>query len=91
MLTDKEFRHYQELYNDDPVVQRLCKMEFSDDLEENLEERVAELEAELDDLRWDFESIEDRNYDLEKENQQLREKIAIWETLESKNLKNDSL
>jgi chaperonin cofactor prefoldin len=84
MLTDKEFRHYQELYNDDPVVQRLCKMNYQDEIEPDLEERVAELEDEVSDLEYEKSSLEDQLYDLEKENQRLKEKIQVWETLEKK-------
>lgn len=80
MYTDKEFRHYQELYNMDPVVQRLCKCDH---------ERLSELEDEIEELKTDLESLEsdleyltDEKNDLERENQILREKIQMWNTLE---------
>ena len=78
-LTDSEFRHYMELYNTDPIVQRLCKVDH---------EKLSELEDELDEVKTDLESIEsDNEYlqekidDLKRENRILREKIQIWETL----------
>jgi len=85
MLTDKEFRHYQELYNDDPVVQRLCKMNFQDDIEPDLEEQIGDLEDQLSSLQWDYDILEEKMDDLEKENEELKQKIQVWETLEKKN------
>lgn len=80
MYTDKEFRHYQELYNMDPIVQRLCKIDH---------ERLSELEDEIEELKTELESLEseveyltdDRN-DLRQEIKILREKIQVWNTLE---------
>jgi FtsZ-binding cell division protein ZapB len=80
MLTDKEYRHYQELYNMDPVVQRLCKIDH---------ERLAELEDEIEELKEQVEILEsdlefeiDEKRALERENTLLREKIQVWNTLE---------
>lgn len=78
-LTDTEFRHYMELYNTDPIVQRLCRVEH---------DRVYELQDELEDARTELESAEsDNDYlrevlsEIKRENRILKEKIQIWNTL----------
>lgn len=79
-LTDAEFRHYQELYNLDPVVQRLCKIDFEEIGE--LTARIAELEDEVEGLEQDNDSLREDIHDYRRENQLLREKIQVWKTLE---------
>ena len=83
MYTDREFRHYQELYNPDPVVQRLCQMRFYEDDAEELENQVAELEDEVGLLQSVNEDLECQVHDLEDEVRVLKEKIAVWTTMES--------
>lgn len=80
MLTDKEFRHYQELYNPDPIVQRLCKVDYEEINE--LELQIEELEADMESLESDYEYLQDEVTDLKNENRILREKIQVWNTLE---------
>ena len=57
-LSDREFRHYQELYNPDPVVQRLCQMRFYEDDADLLESQVADLEDEVGLLQSVNEELE---------------------------------
>lgn len=80
MYTDKEFRHYQELYNIDPVVQRLCRVDHEALTE--LEDQVEELKGEVEDLEMRVDELNHDNRRLEHENQLLREKIQVWRTLE---------
>jgi len=80
MYTDKEFRHYQELYNMDPVVQRLCRVDHEALTE--LEDQVEELKGEVEDLEMRVDELNHDNRRLEHENQLLREKIQVWRTLE---------
>jgi chromosome condensin MukBEF ATPase and DNA-binding subunit MukB len=82
MLTDKEFRHYQELYNNDPIVQRLCKMDYIDDLELDLESKVADLEDQVSDLDYQNMCLQDERDDLLDKVEELEKKILVWETLE---------
>jgi hypothetical protein len=79
-LSDQEFRHYQELYNMDPVVQRLCQMDFV--VMEELDEKIAELEDQVESLEWDNDNLRNDVSVLERENRLLREKIQVWNTLE---------
>lgn len=83
MLTDQEFRHYQSLYNLDPVVQRLCNMDFVE--REELESKIADLEDEIDTLNSDANYMQDELDDLRDENEELHQKIKMWETLEKPN------
>jgi len=80
MLSDKEFRHYQELYNTDPVVQRLCKVDYEEINE--LELRIEELENDMESIESDYEHLQWELEDLKDENRILREKIQVWDTLE---------
>ncbi len=80
MLTDKEFRHYQELYNMDPIVQRLCQVDYHEISE--LEDEIQELRNDLESLESDYEYLQEEVSDLRRENQLLREKIQVWNTLE---------
>ena len=79
-LSDQEFRHYQELYNPDPVVQRLCQMDFV--AIEELDEKIAELEDQVESLEWDNDTLRDNVSELQRENRLLREKIQVWNVLE---------
>lgn len=79
-LTDQEFRHYQELTNMDPVVQRLCQMGFVADTDlydqiDDLNQQLDDLSGENDDLRWTIE-------ELQSDVRALEQKILVWETLE---------
>jgi len=67
MMSDTEFADYQSRYNDDPVVQRLCKMIFNDhrieDLEYELDQAKDELgycERELKEARYEIKQLESR-------------------------------
>lgn len=80
-LTDTEFRHYQELYNTDPIVQRLCKIDH-DKLQE-LEDEIEELRNELESVQNDYEFSQEDLMDAQHENRLLREKIQIWSALEN--------
>lgn len=82
MLTDKEFRHYQELYNNDPIVQRLCKMDYIDDMDPDLESKVADLEDQVNDLDYDNMCLRDERDDLLDKVEELEKKIQVWQTLE---------
>lgn len=80
-LTDQEFRHYQELTNMDPVVQRLCQMGFVVDTDlkdqiDDLERQLDDLSSENDDLRWTIQNLEDDVKALEQ-------KIQVWTALET--------
>jgi FtsZ-binding cell division protein ZapB len=79
-LSDQEFRHYQELYNTDPVVQRLCQIDFV--AIEELDEKIAELEDQVESLEYDNDSLRDEISELRHENKVLREKIKVWSVLE---------
>ena len=79
-LSDKELRHYQELDNPDPVVQRLCQMDFA--AIEELDEKIAELEDQVESVEYDNDSLRDRVDDLERANRVLREQIKVWSILE---------
>ena len=79
-LTDKEFLHYQELYNQDPIVQRLCKIQFADIHE--LQDQVAELTEQVENLESDLEYAIDEKNEAKREVRILREKIHVWSTLE---------
>ena len=79
-LTDKELLHYQELYNMDPVVQRLCQIQFEEIYE--LQDRIEELTEEVDDLESRLEDAHDEKRRLEREVRLLREKIQVWTALE---------
>ena len=79
-LSDKELRHYQELDNTDPVVQRLCQMGFVDI--EELDEKIAELEDQVESLEYDNDSLRNRVDDLERKNRVLRDQIKVWHILE---------
>ena len=81
-LSDREFRHYHELYNMDPVVQRLCQMTYYDEVEEDLESKVADLEDEVSILQGANEDLECQVEDLEEKVRELEKKIAVWQTLE---------
>ena len=81
-LSDREFRHYHELYNMDPVVQRLCQMTYYDEVEQDLESQVADLEDEVSILSSTNEELEITVEELEDKIRVLEEKIAVWETLE---------
>lgn len=83
MLSDKEFRHYQELYNMDPIVQRLCKMDYIDDIDPDLESQVADLEDQVNDLDYTIMCLTDERDDLQEKVDELEKKIAVWQTLES--------
>jgi FtsZ-binding cell division protein ZapB len=82
MMTAKEFRHYQGLYNMDPVVQRLCRVD-PDEIAV-LEYRIEELEEEVEDWESRCECLREDIVSLEHENKILREKIKMWSILESK-------
>jgi FtsZ-binding cell division protein ZapB len=79
-LSDQEFRHYQELDNPDPVVQRLCQMDFV--AIEELDEKIAELEDQVESLGWDNDSLRGQLDELRHENRVLREKIQVWKAIE---------
>jgi len=79
-LSDQEFRHYQELYNPDPVVQRLCQMDFV--AIEELDEKIADLEDQVESLEYDNDSLREDVYELRRENKILREKIQVWKAME---------
>ena len=79
-LSDQEFRHYQELDNSDPVVQRLCQIDYV--AIEELDEKIAELEDQVDSLESDNDELRSELYELRRENRVLREKIQVWHTLE---------
>jgi len=79
-LSDQEFRHYQELDNPDPVVQRLCQIDYV--AIEELDEKIAELEDQVESLEWDNDTLRDRVDDLERENRLMREQIKVWSILE---------
>ena len=79
-LTDKEFLHYQELYNMDPIVQRLCRVQFEDIYE--LQEQVAELTEQVEGLESDLEYASEEKHDLQHEINVLREKIKVWKAME---------
>ena len=83
ILSDKEFRHYQELYNMDPVVQRLCKMNYVDDMDVSLEDQVANLEDQVNDLDYQVMCLQDERADLEDKIEELEKKIQVWNTLET--------
>lgn len=83
ILSDKEFRHYQELYNMDPVVQRLCKMNYVDDMDIDLESQIANLEDEVNDKDYTIMCLEDEKADLEDKIEELEKKIQVWQTLEA--------
>ena len=80
-LTDREFRHYQELYNPDPVVQRLCQIDFV--TIEELDEKIAELEDQVESLEWDNDGLREDVQSLRYENKILKEKIQVWKAMES--------
>ena len=82
MLTDKEFRHYHGLYNTDPVVQRLCSMEYLEDHEPSLEDELAELDDQVSSLSWENEELRDEVDTLQSKVAELEKKIAVWQTLE---------
>ena len=79
-LTDRELLHYQELNNMDPVVQRLCKIQFEEIHE--LQDRIEELTEEVDDLDSRLQDKQDHIESLKHEVRLLREKIKVWSTLE---------
>ena len=79
-LTDLELLHYQELDNMDPVVQRLCRIQFEEIHE--LQNRNEELTEEVDDLEGRLQDKEDQIYSLKHEVRLLREKIQVWKALE---------
>jgi len=79
-LTDKELLHYQELYNMDPVVQRLCRIQFEEIHE--LQDRNEELTEEVDDLECRLQDKEDYIQDLKRNVRILEEKIKVWRALE---------
>lgn len=82
MLSDKEFRHYHELYNMDPVVQRLCKMNYVDDMDADLESQIADLEDQVNDQDYTIMCLQDERDDLLDKVDELEKKILVWNTLE---------
>jgi peptidoglycan hydrolase CwlO-like protein len=81
MLSDKEFRHYHGLYNMDPVVQRLCKMDYDADAE--LESQVSDLEEQVNDMDYQIMSLQDERDELAEKVDELEKKIQVWQTLEN--------
>lgn len=78
-LSDIEFRHYMELYNPDPVVQRLCKIDY--DEISGLADELEEVKSDLESMESDYECLQEDFEDLKRENRILREKIQVWDTL----------
>lgn len=83
-LTDQEFRHYQELYNPDPIVQRLCRCDPEELVE--LDAEITELRSQLDELEWDLHDLKEHNRELTRENKVLRNKLQMWDILQNKDL-----
>lgn len=78
-LTDGEFLHYHSLYNTDPVVQRLCSMDFVSS--DELDNRISDLECELSDSEYECDGLRDRIEELEEEVADLNKKLLVWATL----------
>ena len=78
-LSDTEFRHYMELYNTDPIVQRLCTVEHYK--LELLEDELIEVKNDLESAESDNEYLQSEIDDLKRENRILKEKLQIWQTL----------
>ena len=86
-MNDKDFVHYQDLYNTDPAVQRLCKVIF--EMQERWDDAVYGLDINEYDrieghytigeyvrrLENDLELAEDDNHDLREKVDELEHKL----------------
>jgi hypothetical protein len=81
-LTDKEFRHYQELYNMDPIVQRLCRVDH--DLLNEKDDEIDDLHERLELAELSEEYWKDLSEEYLRKIRVLEEKINMWNILESK-------